>query len=117
MASYSRVRSPLTLKQRVRLVAAQMEAERKSFEPHWRDINDYLFPRRGRFTVSDVNRGDRRTKNIIDSSSSFAVRTLSAGMMSGMTLPARPWFRLTTADPELAEFGPVMDWLHTVTIR
>jgi hypothetical protein len=115
--AYGRVRSPLTLKQRVRLIAAQMEAERKSFEPHWREINDFLFPRRGRFTVQDANRGDRRSKNIIDSSASFAARTLSAGMMSGMTSPARPWFRLTTPDPDLGEYGPVKEWLHIVTQR
>lgn len=94
-----------------------MEAERKSFEPHWREINDFLFPRRGRFTVQDANRGDRRSKNIIDSSASFAARTLSAGMMSGMTSPARPWFRLTTPDPDLGEYGPVKEWLHIVTQR
>lgn len=38
-------------------------------------------------------------------------------MMSGITSPARPWFRLTTPDPDLAEFGPVKDWLYQVTAR
>jgi hypothetical protein len=35
-------------------------------------------------------------------------------MMSGVTSPARPWFRLTTNDPDFAEFGPVKEWLFKV---
>jgi hypothetical protein len=36
-------------------------------------------------------------------------------MMSGVTSPARPWFRLTTNDQELAEYKPVENWLYRVT--
>jgi hypothetical protein len=56
-------------------------------------------------------------KNIIDSTATFAARTLSSGMMSGITSPARPWFRLSTPDPDLGERATVKDWLHTVTQR
>lgn len=38
-------------------------------------------------------------------------------MMAGITSPARPWFRLTTPDPDLAEFGRVKEYLHTVGQR
>lgn len=34
--------------------------------------------------------------------------------MSGITSPARPWFRLTTPDPALAEFGRVKEYLYQV---
>ena len=46
-----------------------------------------------------------------------AARTLAAGMMAGLTSPARPWFRLTTPDPALAEYGPVKEWLWIVEQR
>lgn len=80
-------------------------------------FSDYYLPRRSRFYTSDVNRGDRRNQNIIDSTGTLAARTLQSGMMSGLTSPARPWFRLTTPDPYLAEFGPVKEWLDIVTRR
>jgi len=32
-------------------------------------------------------------------------------MMSGITSPARPWFKLSTPDPDMAELGPVKYWL------
>lgn len=109
--------SSLSKRQRYQTLWGQLETERSSFISHWRDLNDYILPRRGRFTLSEGNRGDRRSKNVIDSTATFAARTLSSGMMSGVTSPARPWFRLTTPDPELAEFAAVKDWLHTVTLR
>jgi hypothetical protein len=36
-------------------------------------------------------------------------------MMSGVTSPARPWFRLTTPDLKLSELASVKTWLDSVT--
>lgn len=47
----------------------------------------------------------------------LAVRTLRSGMMSGVTSPARPWFRLTTQDPDMAEQQDIKVWLEHVTQR
>lgn len=99
------------------ILRAQLENERQSFLSHWRELGDYILPRRPRFTVSDVNKGERRNQKINDTTPTMAARTLRSGMMSGITSPARPWFRLTTPDPDLAELGAVKDWLYTVTQR
>lgn len=109
--------TPLTQRQRLNLLFSQLNTERQSFLPHWRELNDFILPRRGRFNTTDVNKGDRRNGKIVDSTATFAARTLGSGMHSGVTNPARPWFRLTTPDPDLAEFGPVKEWLHVVQQR
>lgn len=96
---------------------AQLWSDRSSFDSHWRELGDFLLPRRTRFWVSDRNRGDKRNQNIIDSTGRYAARTLQSGLHAGLTSPARPWMRLTTPDPELAEFAPVKNWLHVVTQR
>lgn len=106
-----------TKREQFDLITAQLKNEQSSFVSHWRDLSDYILPRRSRFSVSDVNKGDRRNQKIIDSTATLAARTLRSGIMSGVTSPARPWFRLTTPDPELAEFGAVKTWLHTVQQR
>lgn len=90
--------------------------ERSSWFEHWRDLSDYYMPRTGRFFITDRNRGEKRHSKIIDSTGTRAVRVLSAGLMAGMTSPARPWFRLATTDTDLMEFGPVKVWLHQVTL-
>lgn len=106
-----------TKREQFDLITAQLKNEQSSFTSHWRDLSDYILPRRSRFSVSDVNKGDRRNQKIIDSTATLAARTLRSGIMSGVTSPARPWFRLTTPDPGLAEFGAVKTWLHTVQQR
>ncbi|MFJ1253415.1 portal protein [Cupriavidus sp. CuC1] len=93
----------------------QLKSERASWWAHWKEISDYMLPRSGRFFVQDRNRGDRRHNNIYDSTGTRALRVLAAGMMAGMTSPARPWFKLTTSDRELAKYGPVKIWLNEVT--
>ena len=106
-----------TKRQQLDLIKSSLENERTSFESHWRDLSDFILPRRSRFSISDVNKGDRRNQKIIDSTATLAARTLRSGIMSGVTSPARPWFRLTTQDPDLAEWGPVKQWLHAVQQR
>lgn len=88
-----------------------LRMERESFVPHWRDLSDYILPRQSRFLVTDRNKGDKRNLKIVDNTATLAVRTLSSGMMSGITSPARPWFQLRTPDPGLNEFQPVKMWL------
>lgn len=93
---------------------SELELERSSFISHWRDLADYILPRRARFTITDVNKGDRRNQKINNNTATLAARTLRSGMLSGVTSPARPWFRLTTPDPKMAEFGNVKEWLYQV---
>ena len=107
----------LSKRQRLVLMKAHHEIERATFLPTWRDCGDFTWPTRQRYEITDVNRGDRRNLKIIDSTATYAARTLRSGMMSGVTSPARPWFRLTTHDPDLARFGPVKEWTHFVTQR
>jgi len=106
-----------TIKEQLTKQLAQLDSDRSSFVPHWRDLSDFINPRGSRFLVSDVNRGDRRNNKIVDPTATMANRTLSSGMMSGITSPARPWFRLATTDPDMMDFGPVKVWLETVQAR
>lgn len=94
-----------------------LRTERTSWESHWREITDYLLPRTARYLTSERNRGQKLNQRIIDSTAGFAVRTFTSGMMAGMTSPARPWFRLTTADTALKEYKPVKVWLTDVEAR
>lgn len=96
---------------------AGLVLDRTSFDAHWREIADFLVPRRLRTSASDVNRGDRRNQNIIDSTGTFAARTLGSGLHAGLTSPSRPWFKLGLADQDLAKFKPVKEWLHEVGTR
>lgn len=113
----SKSMSALSKRQELEIQRAELENEKSTFYSLWRDCGDFILPRRTRFQITDVNRGDRRNLKIIDSTATLAARTTRSGMMSGVTSPARPWFRLTTPDQDLSDYGPVKDWLHVVTSR
>lgn len=104
-------------RQQYAILRAQLENERASFLSHWRDLGDYIIPRRPRFFTSDVNRGDRRNQKIIDSTATLAERSLRSGMMAGVTSPARTWFKLATPDPAMMEIPGVKGWLQVVSQR
>lgn len=103
---------PLNQRQRILTRKSALWNERSSWITHWREISDYQQPRAGRFVVTDRNRGDKRANHILDNTAVFGARTLAAGLMSGVTSPARPWFRLEIKDKDLMESGPVKTWLH-----
>ena len=101
-------------RQRLEVLRSQLDVERSTFIGHWRDLADHFAPRRARFTLTESNRGEKKNQKIIDSTGTQASNILRAGMMSGITSPARPWFRLGTKDSDLNEFGPVRRWLDDV---
>jgi hypothetical protein len=103
---------PINQRQRILSRKSALWTERSSWITHWREISDYQQPRAGRFVVTDRNRGDKRANHILDNTAVFGARTLAAGLMSGVTSPARPWFRLEIQDKDLMEMGAVKTWLH-----
>ncbi len=106
----------MELREKVQSRWDALKKERSSWMSHWKDISEVLLPRAGRFLPTENNRGGKAAfRKILDSTGTRALRTLSGGMMSGMTSPARPWFRLTTFNPELDESYEVKVWMSQVT--
>lgn len=87
---------------------------RQPFVSEWRNLRDYIAPDCGQFDVSE-KRPDDRWEKILDPSASDAADVLAAGMLGGMTSPARPWFQLSTSSPELDEMVEIKQWLSDVT--
>lgn len=88
--------------------------QRDRWKTTWQDISDYIMPDRSFFQGRQPNRGERRDSKIYDSTPVRANRVLAAGMQSGLTSPSRPWFRLSTQDPELSKRTAVRLWLDEV---
>ena len=93
-----------------------LKAERSRQWGKWIDLTDYIMPERGRFLTTDHN-FPKFTSKIMNNVPTRSARALSAGLMSGITSPARPWFNLATPDPDLTEFPPVKAWLYSVAQR
>jgi Bacteriophage head to tail connecting protein len=96
-----------------------LEADRWSWWMHWREIADYYCPRRYRWVIvpNPTYRGAPINQRIIDNTPLRALRTLSSGMMAGITSPANQWFSLTLQDSDLAKREAVKLWLDEVAGR
>ena len=67
-----------------------------------RDISTFIVPRYGKY-LSRGETGEQKKKakytKIIKNSAGRALKVLKSGMQTGLTNPARPWFRLGFPDP------------------
>lgn len=93
-----------------------LKAQRNPWEEQWSDLAEFNAPNRLRLNVNQ-GEGKKLRSKIVDSTGTFALRTLASGMHSGITSPARPWFRLTTFDPDMKDYAPVKEYLATVETR
>lgn len=100
---------------------AGMKATRKPYEPDWQEINRLFLPSRSEIlsytaqTLGTPNRSKRRANMATYSSKGRrAARIASAGMNSGMSSAANPWFKLRSPWPDLDEYQPVKEWLSVV---
>lgn len=100
-----------SLRQQVQERLQSLHTERSSFIDHWRELSDYIQPRRGQF-LTETNKGTKKNGKIIDNTATIALRVIGAGMMTGLTSPARPWFKLAAADPELNDNDDVKRYLY-----
>lgn len=105
--------APATRQQVMRRRSA-LESDRTSWEAHWRDLSDFILPRKGRFLPGTANRGGAVNSRILNNTGTMALRTLASGLMSGLTSPARPWFKLVTRRPQMMEADGVKVWLEEV---
>jgi len=103
------------IKQILKRISA-LEMEFESWKSHYKDISEYIIPRKGRFLDRDTkpNDGKIRHRSIIDGTASRALRILAAGMQSGLTSPSRPWFRLGIHDKDAEQHPDVKYWLDQV---
>ncbi len=109
----------IPLRQYVDRRLVSLRTDRWSYWQHWRQLSDFILPRRGRYlqTPNQATRGDPLGGRIINETPTLAARTLAAGLMAGLTSPARPWFRLSVRDMDVSDNTPVRLWLDEVTKR
>jgi hypothetical protein len=95
-----------------------LKGKRQSgYDQEWREIQENILPRRGRFFTSESGNntaGKERKRNIINSRPTIAARTLRALMTSGMASAARRWFLGRVADLTFKEVASVMEWSYQV---
>lgn len=91
-------------------------ADRLSWWTHWASLSEVYMPRRYKWfiTPNQYNRGSQQNGFIVNPIGVSSARNCSAGMLSGMASPLRPWFKLSTGIPALDDSYAVKIWLSQV---
>lgn len=90
-----------------------LKGNRGTWESHWQEVAEYIFPRRSDFNVERAE-GDKRMTRVFDSTGVQALELLAAGLHGMATNPASRWFSLKTDDDELNENDAIREWLSSV---
>lgn len=91
---------------------SDLSTVRQPWEGAWQTMADFMEPTRLRRDL--LNEGSTSRRHILDCTGTLALRMLKSGMHSGITSPARPWFRLRTSDPGMRDYAPVKEYLSDV---
>jgi hypothetical protein len=94
--------------------AAAMKEAQTDWKGDWQQASEYVDPTRGRFSDKQGRPIKRSRAKIINSKATEVLRVMAAGMMSHMTSKARPWFKVSSPNPQLAEQFGVRVWLDEV---
>lgn len=90
-----------------------LRVNRYSWWTHGRELADFLLPRRYKWliTPNQMARGSPINQHILDSTGTLAARNLASGMMSGISSPTRPWFKLKIGRMDSTQTSSTSLWL------
>lgn len=93
---------------------------------NWSDLAEFINPRRsiwltqstgGNPTPNSMRRGIPLNTAIADPTATYAVRVCSAGLMSGMASPSRPWFKVVPSIGRIQIDAAARLWLDEIEDR
>lgn len=93
---------------------------------NWSDLAEFILPRRsiwltqstgGNPSPNNMTRGRPLNTAIADPTATLAVRVCSAGLMSGLASPSRPWFKVIPAVKRLEIDAAARIWLDEIEDR
>lgn len=88
---------------------------RQPYDAAWQELAAHFLPTR--FRAENAENKPILNSKLVDATGILAMRTLAAGLHGGLTSPARPWFRLTLHDKDLAKSAAMRVYLDEVASR
>lgn len=93
-----------------------LKASRSTWESHWQEIADFIYPNRSDFTVKKT-KGGKRLERIFDATGIHANELLAAALHGMLTNPSVEWFDLQFTDTGVAKNRNALIWLDSVKRR
>lgn len=90
-----------------------MRSARLPYEAEWRELAA-LFAPEDRDQFNGATSTSNAAEDLYDATPIYALDDFASGLFGQMTNPSNRWFGISTGDPALDNFYPVMTWLHQV---
>lgn len=96
-----------------------LEEARQPWLASWRELTDYMLPRKNSFAGTDpvATRGRVGDERIFDSTPSHALELLASSLGGLLTNPAMPWFDIRARDPDQGDAAGVRTFLQQARDR
>lgn len=98
-------------------MCSALKSDRNEYENDHEELANYFAPHLYRKENDQTKTRKSKWNKIINNTARRAVRTMAAGMQSGLTSPSRPWLKVGIEDFDLQEFGPVKEYFRETTSR
>lgn len=92
-------------------------SERSMWEAEWRDLAQYIMPRKSSAIGKTPVAGEKQTRKLYDSTAIHANGLLGASLHGNLTSPALRWFRLKMRNDDLNRIHEVQAWLEDCANR
>lgn len=89
----------------------RLKSNRANWDTHWREIADYVMPRK-EHVFGFQTKGDKKREKIFDSTGPHSLELLASALGGMLTNPATTWFELTTGVPSIDQQDDVRFWLQ-----
>jgi hypothetical protein len=96
---------------------SELEANRKTTESTWDEINNNLIGRNRDFSSDTRTPGEQRVQRLYDDTSKVAGSLLAGAIHSLVSNPAARWFSLRYEQDEINQVRDASLWLHDVESR
>lgn len=90
----------------------QLDDRRKPYEDTWKEITEFVLPRRSLFEWAETKRGGSRTATIFDGTAQQALLLLADGLQGYITSPSTDWFNLSFQDDRLMQIAAARQWMQ-----
>jgi hypothetical protein len=91
----------------------ELKAKRSTWLPTWKDVTNYVTPRRGDWEI-DNESGKAPTVKIYDTEAIASLNLLVDGLQGYLVSASVVWFKMGLEDPKQMEMPGVQRWLESI---
>lgn len=93
----------------------RLKSDRSVWENHWRDVAQYVLPRKEHIAGEYLNSGEKKGQQVYDATAVHANELLGSALHSMLTNPSTQWFGLSVGDDSIDNLPDVRKYFEECT--